>query len=76
MKRKAPKQRYTTYFFPRHFAALEKIAEASSKSVTQVLSEALDTYLEEVGAIKDDERETIAARKEDIRKALEKAERD
>ena len=74
MKRKAPKKRYTTYFFPRHFAALERIAEASKKSVTQVLSEALDTYLTEVGALEDHERETIAARKEDIRRALERPE--
>ena len=74
MKRKAPKKRYTTYFFPRHFAALERIAGASNKSITQVLSEALDTYLMEVGALREEERETIAARKEDIKEALESTE--
>lgn len=66
------KKRYTTYFFPSHFAALERIATVSNKSITQVLSEALDTYLSEVGALPESEKATIAAQKKDIQRALER----
>ena len=49
------KRRYTTYLFPRHLSALEEIAKLSGKSVTRVLTEVLDTYLSEIGAIESPE---------------------
>ena len=69
MERKK-KERVTTYFFPNHFSALREIADASGKSVANVLAEALDTYLEEVGAI--DTPQTVRPRPEDVREHLER----
>ena len=66
------KERYTTYFFPAHVAALKKIAAVSNKNFSQVVAESLDTYLREVGAI--DKQETIPARKEDVKRTLESLE--
>jgi len=64
----SPKVRYTTYLFPRHLAALEEIAELSHKTVTQVLSESLDTYLVEVGAL--DQPVTMGPAKSAVQKRL------
>lgn len=65
------KKRYTTYLFPRHLAALEEIAALSKKTVTQVLSESLDTYLHEVGAI--DSPETTSPSKEVVQDTIARA---
>ena len=68
MTKRPVKKQYTTYMFPSHFAALQKIAQSSGKSMTQVLTEALDTYLAEVGAL--DTQETLPPRKEDVKEKL------
>jgi hypothetical protein len=65
---KSEKKRYTTYLFPSHLAAIEKIARVSNKSAAQVITEALDTYLTEVGAL--DKPATVPPSKGDIAQRL------
>ena len=70
MKR-TKKERYTTYFFPSHLAGLKRVAEISHRSLPQVLAEAVDSYLVEVGAL--EKRETLPVSPQDIKKRIQEA---
>ena len=70
MRDREVKKKYTTYLFSSHLSALEKIARISNKSITQVISEALDTYLLEVGAL--DKQKTIPPTKGAVAERMKK----